>query len=128
MTWLSSSFDPPARPDPHARRPVGPQATLAVIEVTVSRDTATVVITGELDLTTRPVLAERLWLALRARPRRLVLDMSGAGFMDCGSARLIASARRFLPDGSRLIIRSPGRAVRRVLELTGFDTDLEVDG
>ena len=68
------------------------------IEVEVSQDTATVVITGELDLTTRSVLTERLALILQTRPRRLVLDMAGTGFMDCGSARLIASAARFLPD------------------------------
>ena len=63
----------------------------------MSQDTTTVVITGELDLTTRWVLAERLSLILGTRPRRLVLDMAGTGFMDCGSARLIASAARFCP-------------------------------
>ena len=124
MTWLFSfSPDPPALPDPHARRPEP-----VVIEVEVTRDAATVVITGELDLTTRPLLAERLGQALLATPRRLVLDMAGAGFLDCGSARLIAGAGRFLPTGGRLVIRHPSPPVRRVLELTGFDADCEIEG
>jgi anti-sigma B factor antagonist len=117
------SPDPPARSDPCADRP-GP---LVVIEVEVSPDQATVVITGELDLTTQAVLAEHLSLALGARPRRLVVDLAGTGFMDCASARVIACARQFLPDGSRLIIRHPSRAVRRVLELTGFGAGCEIE-
>jgi anti-anti-sigma factor len=99
-----------------------------VIKVEVSQDTTTVVITGELDLTTRPALAERLSPILLARPRWLVLDMAGTCFMDCGSARLIVSAAQFLPEGRRPIIRHPSRAVRRVLELTGLDAECEIEG
>jgi anti-anti-sigma factor len=98
-----------------------------VIEV-ISPALTTVVITSELDLTTRPALAERLSLMMRTRPRRLVLDMAGTCFMDCGSARLIVSAAQFLPEGRRLIIRHPSRAVRRVLELTGLDAECEIEG
>ena len=99
-----------------------------MIEMDVSQERVTVVITGELDLTTRPVLAEHLSLILRTRPRRLILDMAGIRFMDCGSARLIVSAGQFLPEGRCPIIRHPSRAVRRVLELTGFDAGCEIEG
>ena len=84
------------------------------------------VVTGDLDLITRPVLVERLSAVLDARPRRLVLDLAGAGFMDCGSARVVASAARFLPEG-RLIIRRPSPMVRRVLDLTGYAADCEIE-
>ncbi len=120
MTWLCFPSDLPAR------RSAGSPGLLA-INVEVSQDSATVVITGELDLTTRPLLIEHLSPILCTRPRRLVLDMAGTGFIDCGSARLIASAARFLP-GSRPVIRHPSRAVRRVLELTGLDLDCEIEG
>ena len=116
MTGLLSSSDPSARP----------YRALA-IEVEMNRDTVTVVIAGELDLVTRPVLAEHLSLVVRSRPRRLILDMSRADFLDCGSARMIASAARFLPDGGRLVIRRPSRVVRRVLGLTGFDAGCEIE-
>src|SRR5580704_11269130 len=138
MMWLSCSSDsssgppgrtdPSGRPDPSARQPADTPETLVVIEVEVSQDIVTVVITGELDLTNRPVFSEHLSPVLRARPRRLILDMAGTRFIDCGSARLIASAARFLPEGSCPIIRRPSRAVRRVFELTGFDAYLEIEG
>src|ERR1700722_5378942 len=128
MRGHSSSSDLPACPDPPARRSAGPPDALLVIQVEASQDTTTVVITGELDLTTRSVLTKRLSPILRTSPRRLVLDMAGTGFMDCGSARLIATVARSLPEDSRLIIRRPGRAVRRVLGLTGLDAYLELDG
>jgi anti-sigma B factor antagonist len=101
---------------------------LVVIKVDASREGVTMVIAGELDLTTRPTLAEHLSAVLGTAPRRLILDLADASFMDCGSARLIASAARFLPEGGRLIIRRPSRAVRRVLKLTRFDAYLELEG
>jgi anti-sigma B factor antagonist len=99
-----------------------------VIEVDVRQETATMVISGELDLTTRPVLAEQLSAILRTRPRRLIVDLAGTGFIDCGTARLIVSAGQFLPEGRRTVIRHPSRAVRRVLELTGLDASCEIEG
>jgi anti-anti-sigma factor len=99
-----------------------------LVGIEVSQEETTVVINGELDVITRPVLAEYLSAVLRTRPWRLVLDMSRVGFMDCGSARLIVSAGRFLPDGGRLIIRRPSPPVRRVLELTGFGAGCRIEG
>jgi anti-anti-sigma factor len=120
MTWLDSPSDP------SGERAGGPGRTF-VIGVDVSPDSVTVAIIGELDLTTRPVLAERLLPILGTKPRRLVLDMAGTDFMDCGSARLIASAGWWLPDGARLVVRRPSRPVRRVLELTGLDAYCEIE-
>ena len=98
-----------------------------VIEVDVRQDTAVLTVTGDLDLITRPVLADRLSEVLSTSPRRLVLDLAGAGFMDCGSARMVAGAGRFLPAGGRLIIRHPRPVIRRVLELTGCGAGLEIE-
>jgi anti-anti-sigma factor len=124
MIWLDSPSDP-SNP---AERPGGPVRALVAIEVEVGPDTTTVVLIGELDTTTRPMLAERLLPILGTRPRKLVLDLAGTDFMDCGSARLIASARWWLPDDARLVVRRPSRAVRRVLELTGLDAFCEIEG
>jgi anti-anti-sigma factor len=97
------------------------------IEVEARPGTTTIVVRGELDLVTMPVLAARLALALRDGPGRLVFDLSGTHFMDCGSARLIAAAGRWLPDGGRPVIRHPRPGVRRVLELTGLDAHCEIE-
>ena len=121
MMWLNFFSDLPAH------SPAGSPGMQVVIEVDVSQDTAVMVVTGDLDLITRPVLAERLSAVLGASPRRLVLDLAASGFMDCGSARVVASAGRFLPEGGRLIIRHASPAIRRVLELTGYVAGLEIE-
>jgi anti-anti-sigma factor len=110
-------------PDPAGPAPGG----RVTIEVETSLGVTTIVVNGELDLVTMPYLATRLTLALRDRPSRLVFDLSGTHFMDCGSARLIAGAGQRLPGGGRPVIRRPGPGVRRVLELTGLDADCEIE-
>jgi anti-anti-sigma factor len=104
----------------------GPNARSLAIQVDVTPERATVVIGGELDLVSMPVLAARLSVVLRRRPRRLVLDMAGTTFMDCACTRLLASAGQFLPD-YKPVIRRPTSAVRRVLQLTGLDTEFEIE-
>jgi len=121
-------------PDDSAARENGPQDPAGPAQggrVTIEMETrpgvATIVVKGELDLVTMPHLAARLALALRDRPSRLVFDLSGTHFMDCGSARLIAGAGQRLPGGGRPVIRRPGPGVRRVLELTGLDAHCEIE-
>jgi anti-anti-sigma factor len=116
MTWLCS--DDPAGPVQESR---------VTIEVEACPGITTIVVTGELDLVTMPFLAAQLALATRDSPGRLVFDLSGTHFMDCGSARLIASAGRWLPGGGRPVIRRPGPGVRRLLELTGLDAHCEIE-
>jgi anti-anti-sigma factor len=122
MMWLDSA------PGPADRCPAVPPPGLVTFEVTFSRGTATLVIIGELDLNTMPLLSECLSLILRDKPRRLVVDMARTGFMDCGSARLIVGVARSLPDTGQLVIRRPSPAVRRVLELTTLDVGCEIQG
>ena len=50
-----------------------------VIEAAVSAGTATIVIRGELDAATAPLLARRLIQILADGPQRLVFDMAGVG-------------------------------------------------
>jgi anti-anti-sigma factor len=97
------------------------------IEVDVRPEATTVLIRGELDLMSLPALAEQLALAGRDRPERLVFDLSGTHFMDCGAARLIAGSGQWLREGRLPVIRRPGPCVRRVLGLTGLDVYCEVE-
>ena len=97
------------------------------IEVQARPGVTTIVVKGELDLVTMPYLAAQLALATRDRPGRLVFDLDGTHFIDCGSARLIAGAGQRLPGGGRPVIRRPGPGVRRVLELTGLDAHCEIE-
>jgi anti-anti-sigma factor len=97
------------------------------IEVEACPGITTIVVKGELDLVTMPFLAAQLAVATRDDLARLVFDLGGTRFIDCGSARLIACAGRRLPGGGRPVIRRPGPAVRRVFELTGLDAHCEIE-
>ena len=99
-----------------------------VIEAAVTAEAALIVIRGELDPATTPLLARRLAQILADGPKRLVFDMAGVGFIDCAAARLIVGTGRCLPLGRRLVIRRPSPAVRRILELTGLAAHCEADG
>ena len=116
---------PPRPPGPAAAPHQGDRLTIAV---EARPGTTTIVVSGELDLVTMPFLAEQLTLVLRNKPSRLVFDLAGTGFMDCGSARLVAEAGQGLPAGRRPVILRPGPAVRRILELTGLDAHCEIEG
>ncbi len=97
------------------------------VDVDVGPGATTVFISGELDLVTMPFLSEHLTLVLKAKPRRLVLDMARTDFLDCGSARMIVATGRSLPAGGRPVIRRPSPGVRRILELTGLDANCEIE-
>jgi anti-anti-sigma factor len=97
-----------------------PQSESVAIKVTISADTATVVLSGELDLLSRQFLSDQLIRLAAEKPCRLVFNVARVGFMDCNAARLIVGMRQLLPDGQRPVIRHPASAVRRVLQLTGL--------
>jgi anti-anti-sigma factor len=123
----SSTADkrPPYGPEPGA---AAHQGDRVAIVVEARPGTTTIVVRGELDLVTMPFLAEQLTLVSRNRPVRLVFDLAGTYFMDCGSARLIAGTGQWLPAGRCPVIRRPGPGVRRILELTGLDACCEIEG
>jgi anti-anti-sigma factor len=118
----ADSGGPTVPPDPPGPTQVG----RVTIEVEARPGITTIVVKGELDLVTMPFLAAQLALAARDRPDRLVFDLAQTHFMDCGSARLIAGAGQWLPGG-RPVIRRPRPGVRRILELTGLDAQLEIE-
>jgi anti-sigma B factor antagonist len=89
--------------------------------------TATMVIAGELDLTTAPALARHLEQLLAREPRRLVIDLTQVSFIDVAAARLISGATRSLPAAGPPVLRGPGPEARRVLALTGFDALCEFE-
>jgi anti-sigma B factor antagonist len=98
-----------------------------VIEVVVNGGTVTLVISGELDLATTPILTQCLAQLVADSPQRLVFDMAKVDFIDCAAIQLITSTGRFLPENRRPVIRRPSRVVRRMLALTGLTAQCEVD-
>lgn len=89
-----------------------------------------IAIRGELDLHTAPQLEDRLEQV--DANLLLLLDLSGCEFIDSTGIGLIVRTWQRLdaePDGdggSRLALCGPGDQVRRLLEITGLDSSLQM--
>jgi len=95
--------------------------------VTVTEGTVTVVLSGELDVTSEDFLAGRLALVRRERPRRLIFNAARVTYIDCASARLITDTGSSLPPGVRPVIACPAPVVHRVFEASGLSARCELE-
>jgi anti-sigma B factor antagonist len=90
----------------------------ADVTVEVSGETATLAISGEVDLASAPGLREEFQ---RVDAPNVVVDLSGVTFIDStGLGVLVAALKRTREAGGRLTLRSPTRSTRKVLDITGL--------
>jgi anti-anti-sigma factor len=88
----------------------------------VSPTLARIVVVGDVDLATAPLLRDRLFSVLRDHTLALVdVDLSGVAFLDCtGIGALVAAYNAAVRSGCRLQVTNPQPIVWRVLEVTGL--------
>ena len=96
------------------------------IETRENEGATYVAVTGELDVATAPLLAERIAQAETAAAPLIVVDLSGVSFMDStGLHTLLEAHARSQQEGDRLRIASPWSAqVQRLMELAGVVDEL----
>jgi anti-anti-sigma factor len=97
----------------------GPRSRPGFAAAVMDDGSVCVTLGGDLDVTIVAALAEQLAGLADLRPARLVMDMSGVGYLDCAAARLLADTAAFLPPGQQPVLRSVRPAVERLLHLTG---------
>jgi anti-anti-sigma factor len=106
------------------RRDTAVQMTAALqVGVEASGRSATVRVSGELDLATAPVLTAELAKCRRSCDR-VTLDIRGLDFMDCSGVRCLLDAGR---RGDLTVVPGAG-PVRQLLALTGADKRLALVG
>jgi len=106
--------------------PASPGPELIVV-VTVEDGAATVAVTGEVDVYTAPILRERLYGVITGGASHVVLDLQGMTFIDStGLGVIVGTLKRLRQDGGELMLRSPGRSTRKVLELTGLANIVDI--
>jgi anti-anti-sigma factor len=91
-----------------------------VVDVSVEGDVTSLKLSGELDLASTPTL-ERELAAIEpsAGRRRVLIDLSGVGFMDStGLQALLRARERANEHGAELVLRRGSHQVQRVFELT----------
>lgn len=82
---------------------------------------------GELDRAAAPLMRSELAAVVESRPPLVVVDLHEVTFVDAaGLGVLLRAARSLAAQGSRLVLASPQRTVRRVLEMTDVDKALDV--
>lgn len=89
------------------------------IEVRPGPDVVLLILHGELDMATTPVLEATLAEVLGggACPRLLV-DLADLGFMDvCAVGCIVQAERRLAVGGGALAVRAPSPSAHRLLEL-----------
>ena len=92
------------------------------VSVAFVEDRAVLGVRGEVDVLTAPTLGALVDAVLDQGHRFVVLDLAELDFMDGSGLRVIASAaRRLTPDAGEVAVRSPSRAVRRMLDLAGLE-------
>lgn len=86
-------------------------------------------LTGEIDHHSAVgVRGELDKLICTARPQRVVLDLSEISFMDSSGLGLIMGRYSLIKElGGSLALRSPTRAVMRILSLAGMDRIVGVE-
>lgn len=94
------------------------------VEISTSGDTATVALTGELDIATAPTLEEKL-AQLSEGITRVVLDLRELAFIDSTGLRVVLGLANGLGERTVpvVIVKGP-EPVQRVFTLTGADREL----
>ena len=89
---------------------------------------STLVLRGEVDLGTAPLLRAEMSRLADAGRTRIRLDLRDVGFMDSQGIHVLAEAhKRLSTTGGALRLIAPSEAVRRLLEVTGLDRILHVE-
>lgn len=101
---------------PSSQAPVPGQL---VIEKTHEQDAVVLVLAGELDLASAPMLERELRDAEATGLSRLVIDLAGLAFMDSTGLQALLRARERANNNShQLSLRRAPHQVQRVFELT----------
>jgi anti-anti-sigma factor len=96
------------------------------LEVGTNDGVVTAVVAGEIDIASRPELEEAIE-RLEQTPTDLVIDLSGVTFVDSQGVNLLVHVHRVLQEaGASLAVARPSPVVRKVLELTGVDTYIDI--
>jgi len=91
------------------------------IEVADTTSPTTVVLNGEIDISTSGRVREALIAISHSGENKVVVDMTNVTFLDStGLAALVGPLKRFRSMNGEIVLRSPTPPVQKVLEITGL--------
>lgn len=97
------------------------------VEVQAREDLILLMVSGELDLASSPVLAEELARADEMDARTVVVDLRDLDFMDSTGLHIVLKAHQRAQElGRRFVLVRGNRQIERLLSLTGVDEKLVI--
>ena len=97
------------------------------IDVQVADERTLVTLSGELDASTATLLYDQLSDLEVEDVQHVVLDLAKVTFMDStGLSVIVTEHKRMQHSGGSLTIFAPPSSVRRLFEITGLDSVLDV--
>jgi anti-anti-sigma factor len=100
-------------PDPHT--------FLMTVTVLPERRRIDLVLSGDVDLEARPLLAAAVDQLAAAAPHTTVVDLAAVTFAGAVLASFLARVRTAIPCGSQLVVTRPTPMTHKVLQLTGME-------
>jgi anti-sigma B factor antagonist len=98
---------------------MGPQPTFAT-RVEARDGVAIMALSGELDMSTAPILREELAQVEHSGPPAIVIDLRDVTFIDSSGLKEFLEAKsRAQSNGHRLLMSGANPQARRLFELTG---------
>ncbi|HEY2430126.1 MAG TPA: STAS domain-containing protein [Acidimicrobiales bacterium] len=98
------------------------------LDVATGDEGVLITLSGELDLATAPELWAAIDAALAEGHQRLVLDLSGLGFVDStGLGVFVRAGKELRASGGGLTLRRPGERVAKLLEITRLEEVFEIE-
>lgn len=95
--------------------------------VDINSQTATVVVSGELDIGSASEFDAAVQRTLDTQARLVVIDLSALEFIDSTGVRaLLKGYERAADDGRRCSVVNGGPQVSRILEMTGVDRRMDI--
>jgi anti-sigma B factor antagonist len=108
------------------REPDASEVGLAplTLERTGTAQNPVVVVHGEIDVATSPMLRSELASVLAAQPADVTIDLHDVSFVDSSGLGVMVGALKRLREagGERFAILDPQDAVRKVFDITGLNS------
>lgn len=97
------------------------EPTALQIDVQAAGSEARLVIVGEIDLATAPLLSEAFAQVIEGEPSRVVLDCAGLTFLDSSGIQVLVAAWEQLKDRATMpvVLTNVSPLVKQVLEACG---------
>lgn len=90
------------------------------IEIIQRDDALVLVVQGEIDIATAPLLEQRLTEAEAADPSRLIIDLDRVSFMDSSGLQVLVAHTLLDSNGRRIRLTSGSPQVQRLFTVSGM--------